>query len=114
MDGITENPTKNQKYYNNLTAEKKQSHKKKVLEYQRHRYANDEVYRKKVCDAKKVKYDESIKHDAQAMERRRIVSYIHTLNMKNWAGVDIKKTKKFEEYEICYNDFDGVYFSKRL
>lgn len=114
MEDTTTHATKMQKYYRSLDDDKKQEYKKKLVEYQKNRYNNDEDYKKKICEAKKAKYDTLLKNDPKEMERRRIYAYVYGLNVRAWAGKEVKKTKKFDEYEIYYNEFDGCYVSKKL
>lgn len=113
MENTLKQLTHMQTYYQSLGDEKKQAYKNKIIQYQKQRYNNDETYRQKVCEAKKAKY-EMLKSDPERMKRMRINAFVYGLNMRAWAGVQVKKTKKFEEYDIVYNEFDGCYMSKIL
>lgn len=102
------------KYYNSLEGDKKAQFIRKVMEYERNRYNTDETFKQKVCEKKKAKYELQIKTNPQIMEKRRINAYVYGLNMKLKAGMEVHKTKKFDEYDVFYCEQLGTYMSKRL
>jgi hypothetical protein len=102
------------KYYNSLEGEKKDNLMQQMMKYKNKRYKTDDEYRKKVCEQSNNNYKVNVKNNPQIIERRRIISYVHGLNMKRKAGVNVAQTKKFTEYDIFYCEELGVYLSRRL
>lgn len=102
------------KYYQSLEGEKKDKFIRKMTEYKKKKYHADEDYRRKVCESVKAKYEDKVKTNPKVMERRRIIAFVHLLNIKHKANVTIKQSKKFDEYEIFFDDALNMYLSKTL
>jgi hypothetical protein len=95
-------------YYRSLTEDKRAKFVKCITEYQKRRYANDEVFREK-RKAQSKAYNDEYRKRPEVQERQKLTSYLYAINLKHKAGLPVKQTAAFRRYGVVYDDASQSY-----
>jgi hypothetical protein len=98
-----------QKYHSNP------DFKKTVIErtarYKKKRCETDESYKLKCRESQKAYYNAVVKHDEGLMLYKRIIAYLHLINMKAEANRAVTVSKKHTDYGIYFDETTKKYRS---